>query len=82
MIEERVDRLESNLKEAGRIAKILAETVLNHQGRLGSSEDRMDVIDRKIEILIDMQIRNETEMGEVQKALNKLVQGLNFRNGN
>jgi hypothetical protein len=87
MPEDRMDRLESDLSECARIVKILAETALEHEGRIGGAEDRMVVIDQKIEILIDSQMRVEGQIEalserqqETDQMLRRFLEGLG-RNG-
>ena len=70
-----MDRLEADLKEAGRIAKILSEAVLSHEGRLGSVEDRTAIVEQKIEILIENHMRLETQIGIFVEATRDYAKG-------
>jgi hypothetical protein len=76
MIDERMDRLEADLRESARLGRILSEAVVSHEGRVGSMEDRTAIVEQKIEILIDNHMRLETQVGLFVEATREYTRGV------
>lgn len=73
-IEERVGKVEKRVKTVEEAVTLLTSLVVSHDDRLEDSVKDNENLETKIAALVDVQIRSESKLQNINDALDKLTE--------